>query len=56
MKGVKYMLGDTLYRLINLELTEPNPLEKEGYEYGYAIFNCCQTYMLIVVNITLYPL
>ena len=24
--------------LINLELTEPNPAEKEGYEYGYAMF------------------
>ena len=24
--------------MINLELTEPNPPTKEGYQYGYAMF------------------
>ena len=27
-----------LSRLINFEFTESNPPEKEGYEYGYALF------------------
>ena len=32
------MLGDTLSSLTNLELTEPNLPEKEGYENIYNIF------------------
>ena len=38
IKAVKNKLPDTLSRLINLELTESNAPEKEGYEYGYAMF------------------
>ena len=36
--GVKTPIADTLSRLINLDLTEPNPPEIEGHQYGYAIF------------------
>ena len=38
INGIKNTLAKTLFRLINLELTELNSPEKEGYEYGYAIF------------------
>ena len=38
IKGVKNTLVDALSRLIYLELTEPNPSEKEGNKYGYAMF------------------
>ena len=37
IKGVKITIADTLSRFINLELTEPNPLKKEGYKYGCAV-------------------
>ena len=32
------MLADTLSRLTDLELTEASPPEKEGNDYGYALF------------------
>ena len=34
----KGALADTLSRLTHLESTELNLTEKEGYEYGYAMF------------------
>ena len=30
------------FELIDLDLTEPNPPEMEGHEYGYAIFEPLQ--------------
>ena len=36
------MIADTLSRLINIELTEPNHPQKEGHEYGYALLEPLQ--------------
>ena len=32
------MFANNLIGLSSIELTEPNPPEKEGHEYGYAMF------------------
>ena len=37
-KGVINMLADTLSRLADLALMEPNPAEMGGHEYGDIIF------------------
>ena len=33
------MLADTLSKLIDFDLAEPNPPEKEGHEYSYASYD-----------------
>ena len=38
IKEIKDTFADTLSMLVNLELTELNLPEKEGYEYGYTMF------------------
>ena len=38
IKGIKNTLLNTLSRLVDLDITELNLPEKEGYEYGCAIF------------------
>ena len=37
MKGIQ-TLTDALSKLTNHQIIEPNPPEKEGYEYGYAMY------------------
>ena len=37
INGLKNILADALSMLVNLELTDLNPPEKGGYEYGYVM-------------------
>ena len=50
------MFANALLRLISPQLTEPNPPDKEGYDYGYAMFKPLPDIHFIIINMPPYIL